>query len=55
MLDPAVVAMQPEVTATLERAFLECWKLVSDNLRKGAALNAVQIAELLGRRHLKKG
>jgi aspartate-semialdehyde dehydrogenase len=28
---------------------------VSDNLRKGAALNAVQIAELLGRRHLKKG
>jgi len=28
---------------------------VSDNLLKGAALNAVQIAELLGRRHLKKG
>jgi aspartate-semialdehyde dehydrogenase len=28
---------------------------VADNLRKGAALNAVQIAELLGRRHLKKG
>lgn len=28
---------------------------VSDNLRKGAALNAVQIAELLGRTHLKKG
>ena len=28
---------------------------VRDNLRKGAALNAVQIAELLGRRHLKKG
>jgi len=28
--------------------------VVSDNLRKGAALNAVQIAELLGRRHLKK-
>ncbi len=27
---------------------------VADNLRKGAALNAVQIAELLGRRHLKK-
>ncbi len=27
---------------------------VSDNLRKGAALNAVQIAELLGRRHLQK-
>ncbi len=28
---------------------------VSDNLRKGAALNAVQIAELLGRRHLRRG
>ena len=28
---------------------------VSDNLRKGAALNAVQIAELLGRRCLQKG
>ncbi len=28
---------------------------VSDNLRKGAALNAVQIAELLGSKHLKKG
>ena len=28
---------------------------VSDNLRKGAALNAVQIAEVLGRRCLKKG
>ena len=26
----------------------------NDNLRKGAALNAVQIAELLGRRHLQK-
>ena len=35
---------------------IECLALwcVSDNLRKGAALNAVQIAELLGRRHLKK-
>jgi aspartate-semialdehyde dehydrogenase len=31
---------------------LSIW-VVSDNLRKGAALNAVQIAELLGRRHLK--
>ena len=28
---------------------------VSDNLRKGAALNAIQIAELLGREVLKKG
>ncbi|TQV70407.1 hypothetical protein FIL88_00440 [Aliiroseovarius halocynthiae] len=27
---------------------------VSDNLRKGAALNAVQIAELLGREVLKR-
>ncbi len=27
----------------------------SDNLRKGAALNAVQIAELLGSKALKKG
>jgi aspartate-semialdehyde dehydrogenase len=26
----------------------------NDNLRKGAALNAVQIAELLGRKHLQK-
>ena len=26
-----------------------------EDLRKGAALNAVQIAELLGRKHLKKG
>jgi len=32
---------------------LAMW-VVSDNLRKGAALNAVQIAELLGRRHLQK-
>jgi aspartate-semialdehyde dehydrogenase len=29
--------------------------VVSDNLRKGAALNAVQIAEVLGQRALKKG
>ncbi|MGB0497046.1 MAG: aspartate-semialdehyde dehydrogenase [Rubricella sp.] len=33
---------------------LNLW-CVSDNLRKGAALNAVQIAELLGRRVLQKG
>ena len=33
---------------------LSIW-CVSDNLRKGAALNAVQIAELLGRKHLRKG
>ncbi|MFW2544234.1 aspartate-semialdehyde dehydrogenase [Primorskyibacter sp. 2E107] len=33
---------------------LNLW-CVSDNLRKGAALNAVQIAELLGQKALKKG
>ncbi|MHB9879432.1 aspartate-semialdehyde dehydrogenase [Pacificimonas sp. ICDLI1SI03] len=33
---------------------LNLW-CVSDNLRKGAALNAVQIAELVGRKQLKKG
>ncbi|MCC5991585.1 MAG: aspartate-semialdehyde dehydrogenase [Rhodobacteraceae bacterium] len=33
---------------------LNIW-VVSDNLRKGAALNAVQIAEVLGSRCLKKG
>jgi aspartate-semialdehyde dehydrogenase len=32
---------------------LSLW-CVADNLRKGAALNAVQIAELLGRKHLQK-
>jgi aspartate-semialdehyde dehydrogenase len=32
---------------------LAIW-VVSDNLRKGAALNAVQIAEILGSRYLKK-
>ncbi|NRB00729.1 MAG: aspartate-semialdehyde dehydrogenase [Rhodobacteraceae bacterium] len=39
--------------ATIENG-LNLW-CVSDNLRKGAALNAVQIAELLGNRVLKKG
>jgi len=39
--------------STTENA-ISLW-CVSDNLRKGAALNAVQIAELLGRRCLKKG
>jgi aspartate-semialdehyde dehydrogenase len=38
--------------STIENG-LNLW-CVSDNLRKGAALNAVQIAELLGRRHLQK-
>ncbi len=39
--------------STIENG-LNIW-CVSDNLRKGAALNAVQIAELLGREVLKKG
>ena len=39
--------------STIENG-LNFW-CVSDNLRKGAALNAVQIAELLGNRVLKKG
>ena len=39
--------------STIENG-LNLW-CVSDNLRKGAALNAVQIAELLGNRILKKG
>ena len=39
--------------STIENG-LNLW-VVSDNLRKGAALNAVQIAELLGQRCLRKG
>lgn len=39
--------------STIENG-LNIW-CVSDNLRKGAALNAVQIAEVLGSRCLKKG
>ncbi len=39
--------------STIENG-LNLW-CVSDNLRKGAALNAVQIAETLGKRFLKKG
>jgi len=39
--------------STIENG-LNLW-VVSDNLRKGAALNAVQIAETLGNRVLKKG
>ena len=38
--------------ATVENG-ISFW-CVSDNLRKGAALNAVQIAEVLGNRFLKK-
>lgn len=40
------------VDPTVENG-LNIW-VVSDNLRKGAALNAVQIAEILGARYLKK-
>ncbi|MAM96046.1 aspartate-semialdehyde dehydrogenase [Parvibaculum sp.] len=40
------------VDPTIENG-LNIW-VVSDNLRKGAALNAVQIAEILGARYLKK-
>ena len=39
--------------STIENG-LNLW-CVSDNLRKGAALNAVQIAETLGQKVLKKG
>ena len=39
--------------STIENG-LNLW-VVSDNLRKGAALNAVQIAEMLGQRVLQKG
>ncbi|WP_370159495.1 aspartate-semialdehyde dehydrogenase, partial [Salipiger bermudensis] len=39
--------------STIENG-LNFW-CVSDNLRKGAALNAVQIAEVLGQKVLKKG
>jgi aspartate-semialdehyde dehydrogenase len=38
--------------ATVENG-LAMW-VVSDNLRKGAALNTIQIAEILGARYLKK-
>jgi aspartate-semialdehyde dehydrogenase len=40
------------VDPTVENG-LAIW-VVSDNLRKGAALNAVQIAEIVGRKYLKK-
>jgi aspartate-semialdehyde dehydrogenase len=39
--------------STIENG-LNLW-VVSDNLRKGAALNAVQIAELLGQKVLQRG
>jgi aspartate-semialdehyde dehydrogenase len=51
--DDATFVSRVREDPTIENG-LNIW-CVSDNLRKGAALNAVQIAELLGRRHLKKG
>jgi len=50
--DDATYISRVREDPTIENG-LNIW-CVSDNLRKGAALNAVQIAELLGRRHLKK-
>ncbi len=50
--DYATFVSRVREDSTVENG-LALW-CVSDNLRKGAALNAVQIAELLGRRHLKK-
>ena len=50
--DYATFVSRVREDATVEHG-LSLW-VVSDNLRKGAALNAVQIAELLGRKHLKK-
>jgi aspartate-semialdehyde dehydrogenase len=51
--DSATYVSRVREDPTVENG-LTLW-CVSDNLRKGAALNAVQIAELLGRRHLQKG
>ncbi|MFC0204956.1 aspartate-semialdehyde dehydrogenase [Novosphingobium soli] len=51
--DGATYVSRVREDSTVENG-LALW-CVSDNLRKGAALNAVQIAELLGRRHLQKG
>ena len=50
--DDATYISRVREDSTVENG-INLW-CVSDNLRKGAALNAVQIAELLGRRHLKK-
>ncbi len=50
--DYATYISRIRVDPTIENG-LNIW-VVSDNLRKGAALNAVQIAEILGARHLKK-
>ena len=50
--DFAIYVSRIREDSTIENG-LSLW-VVSDNLRKGAALNAVQIAELLGRKHLQK-
>ena len=50
--DYATFVSRVREDSTVEHG-LSLW-VVSDNLRKGAALNAVQIAELLGRKHLQK-
>jgi aspartate-semialdehyde dehydrogenase len=50
--DDATFVSRVREDPTVENG-LSLW-CVADNLRKGAALNAVQIAELLGRRHLQK-
>ena len=50
--DDATYVSRVREDPTVENG-LNIW-CVADNLRKGAALNAVQIAELLGRRHLQK-
>ncbi len=50
--DYATFISRIRVDPTIENG-LNLW-CVSDNLRKGAALNAVQIAELLAERHLSK-
>jgi len=51
--DFAVFISRIRQDSTIENG-INLW-CVSDNLRKGAALNAVQIAETLGQRVLKKG
>jgi len=50
--DPVYVSRVRE-DPTIENG-LSLW-VVADNLRKGAALNTVQIAELLGRDYLDHG
>jgi aspartate-semialdehyde dehydrogenase len=51
--DYATFISRIRTDSTVENG-LNLW-CVSDNLRKGAALNAVQIAEVLGQKALKKG